>query len=262
MDALPPPSSMDAALARSLEGVVFDVDDTVTRDGRVEREAFDAMWRLADAGLALAVVTGRPLGWTDVLARHWPVQVAVGENGAGWTWRDGNGAREGYFETEAERARSRTVVTRVLERVAREMPDARVAGDQPARRCDAAFDVGETVHLGRARIEALVRVVEAEGARAVVSSVHVHVVAGGWDKGSGALRAIGEALGRPPAPEKWLFVGDSGNDAAAFERFPYAAGVSNVRPWLDRLPRAPSWISLADRGRGFAEIATAVISKR
>jgi len=256
------PSTIPRALARALEGVVFDVDDTVTRDGRLEREAYDAMWSLADAGLALAVVTGRPLGWTDVLARHWPVRVAVGENGAGWAWRDGDAVREGYYETETERARSRATVERVLERVARDVPEARVAGDQRARRCDAAFDVGETLHVAAERVDAIVRVVEAEGARALVSTVHVHVVAGSWDKGSGALRAIGDALGREVAPQQWLFVGDSGNDAAAFACFPNAAGVANVRPWLDRLPSPPRWIASADRGRGFAEIADAVLAGR
>ena len=257
------PSTMPEALARGLVGVLFDVDDTVARAGRLERGAFNAMWRLADAGLALAVVTGRPLGWTDVLARQWPVRVAIGENGAGWTWRDGEAVRDGYFETEGERARSRTVVERVIERVAREVPEARLAGDQRARRCDAAFDVGETVQLAPAHVAAIVRAVEAEGARAVVSTVHVHVVAGGWNKGLGALRALGDAVGSDAArPEKWLFVGDSGNDGAAFERFPHGAGVANVRPWLDRLPRAPRWIAAADRGRGFAEIADAVLARR
>ena len=58
------------ARCRGLAGVVFDIDDTVTRDGALEREAFDALWRAARRGLALIAVTGRPLGWADVMARE------------------------------------------------------------------------------------------------------------------------------------------------------------------------------------------------
>ncbi|MFW5920333.1 MAG: HAD hydrolase family protein, partial [Polyangiales bacterium] len=85
-----PIDEMPAAVRDRIEGVVFDVDDTVTRDGRLERVAFDAMWRMHEGGLRLVALTGRPLGWCDVLARHWPVDVAIGENGAGWLWRDGS----------------------------------------------------------------------------------------------------------------------------------------------------------------------------
>ena len=55
--------------------------------------------------------------------------------------------------------------------------------------------------------------------------------------------------------ERWVFVGDSGNDAAAFERFPKSVGVANVREHLDRLPVHPRYITDGDRGRGFAELA-------
>ena len=86
-DRLRPLSELDAPACAGVEGVLFDVDDTVTKDGRLERVAYDALWALRDAGLRLVAVTGRPLGWVDVLARHWPVDLAIGENGAGWVWR-------------------------------------------------------------------------------------------------------------------------------------------------------------------------------
>jgi hypothetical protein len=59
-----------------------------------------------------------------------------------------------------------------------------------------------------------------------------------------------------------LFVGDSGNDAAAFAFFPVSAGVSNVRAHLHALPRPPRYVSEADRGRGFAEIVDYVLRAR
>lgn len=254
-----PPERLAAVL-----GVVFDVDDTVTRDGRLEREAFDAMWRLSDAGVLLATVTGRPLGWADVVARQWPVRVAVGENGAGWVFRDGGIVREGYFHDEAERAEQAALLERIRRRVEAELPGVRLAPDQRARRCDLAFDVGEHAHLPEPTVRRIVALVEAEGGRCPVSTVHAHVVAGGWDKARGVARALEEALGVDLAAERerWLFVGDSGNDAEAFAWFPLSVGVANVRDHLHRLPTPPAWVTERDRGAGFAELADALLSAR
>ncbi len=247
-------------------GVVFDVDDTVTRDGRLERVAYDAMWKLANAGVPLAAVTGRPIGWADVLARQWPVTVAVGENGAGWiVCRDG-AITEGWFHDAEARARHAEALERIRERVGRELPAVKVASDQRARRADLAFDVGETATLDETTLATLVGIIADEGGRTPVpvSSVHAHAVMGDWDKAKGAVRALGEVLGvsEADARARWLFVGDSGNDAAAFAFFERTVGVANVRDHVARLPRAPRWIAEGDRGEGFAEVAEAILAAR
>ncbi|HSG80980.1 MAG TPA: HAD-IIB family hydrolase, partial [Gemmatimonadota bacterium] len=255
-----PLERMDAAACRSLAGVAFDIDDTVTRGGRLEAAAFGAMYELAESGLRLVAVTGRPLGWIDVVVHHWPVDVGVGENGAGWVWRDGAATREGYFESEARRRTYPELFDRVRRHVASELPHVRTAGDQRARRCDLAFDVGETVKLPSAEIDVLVGIIESEGARSAVSSVHAHAIPGDWDKARGLQRAVRETLGQELDRDRWLFVGDSSNDAAAFEYFPLSVGVSNVRDHLSRLPTPPRYVTAADRGQGFAELARHVLS--
>src|SRR4029453_11785361 len=97
---------------RGIEGLVFDVDDTLTRGGVLEREAFDAIWSLRDRGLRAIAVTGRPLGWSDVLAATWPIDLAVGENGAGLAMRRGGGIDMGYFDGAPQRAAQRALLTR------------------------------------------------------------------------------------------------------------------------------------------------------
>jgi hypothetical protein len=259
-----PLSEIDPSVLARVEGVVFDVDDTLTRDGRVERVAFDALWRLSEAGLVLVAVTGRPLGWTDVMAMQWPIDLAVGENGAGWSWQAQRALHAGYFHDGATRAEHTALLDRVRARVAEAMPHVKLAIDQHARRCDLAFDVGEREDLPREQIDALVALVEALGARCPVSTVHAHVIPGDWDKACGVVRALAEArsIAVDPGRERFLFVGDSGNDAAAFEAFPLSVGVANVRNHLDRLPVPPAWVTGDDRGRGFAELAGALLSAR
>ncbi len=240
-----------------VRGVVFDIDDTVTRNGVLEPDAYAAMHQLSGAGFELVAVTGRPLGWTDVIARLWPVRVAVGENGAGWTWVDETGTHEGYFCDEAERAEQAILLDTIRRRAAVVMPHVQTTNDRRHRRCDLAFDVGESVSLPRAEIDALVELIEGLGARSSVSTVHAHAVPGPWDKAEGVARALRDVLGIDLGSqlERWVFVGDSGNDAAAFERFPKSVGVANVREHLDRLPIPPRYVTDGDRGHGFSEIA-------
>lgn len=260
-----PLARMPRAILSRFEGVVFDVDDTVTRDGRLERDAFDAMWRLRDAGLRLVAVTGRPLGWCDVLARMWPVDVAVGENGAGWVWVDASHRlRHGYFADAEARKEHAERLARVRERVGRELPAVAPTGDLWARRCEIAFDVGEEVTLDRAIVAQLVACIEAEGARSMVSTVHAHAIPGPWDKAQGVVRAAREALAvdLTARRDRWVFIGDSGNDAAAFAWFEHTVGVANVRASLDRLPTPPVWVTEADRGSGFAELADRILHAR
>jgi hypothetical protein len=259
-----PIATLSAADARAITAVAFDVDDTVTREGRLERVAFDALWSLHDAGLPLIAATGRPLGFCDVIARQWPVRAAVGENGAGWVWRDPatGKAREAYAQDDATRAASVQILERIRERVARELPELGVTDDQRQRRVDLAYDIGEHVRVPAERVAALVALIEGEGARAIVSSVHAHAFLGGYDKATGIRAALAAVSTQAVDDSAVLFIGDSGNDAAAFEAFTQSAAPSNVRPFLATLPRAPRFIADADRGVGFAEIVRTLLQRR
>jgi len=247
-----------------LRGLVFDIDDTVTRNGVLEASAYTAMHQLSSAGFELIAVTGRPLGWADLIARQWPVRLAIGENGAGWSWVDGDRFEEGYFCNEQEREQQATVLERIREAVARTMPHVQVSSDDRARRCDLAFDVGELASLPRTDIDALVSLMEGFGVSTSVSTVHAHAAPGPWNKASGVARALSDTLGVDLDQEldRWVFVGDSGNDAEAFEYFSKSVGVANVRAHLDWLPVPPRFITDADRGEGFAELARHMMDGR
>ncbi len=80
-----PPAPLAAAppaLLRPVRWVLADIDDTLTTDGRLTAPAYAALEALAEAGLRVVPVTGRPAGWCDMIARQWPVAAVVGENGA------------------------------------------------------------------------------------------------------------------------------------------------------------------------------------
>lgn len=259
-----PIRSLPPAIAKSLRGVCFDVDDTVTRHGTLELAAYQALFALREAGLKLLAVTGRPLGFAEVIARMWPVDAAVGENGAGYIARSGSSMRFGHWDDSATRLAQAAHLATIRARIARELPHVHVSSDGWARRCDLAFDVGEEVQLARADVDKLVAIIEAEGAHATVSSVHAHAQLGHHDKAKGAALAARELWQLPPEElrDKFLFVGDSGNDAAAFGWFTHTAGVANVSRFLDRLPVLPGYVASAECGAGFAEVAQTILDLR
>ena len=263
-DRMQPLAQLDPGEARALLGVCFDVDDTVTTHAVLDPAAYAALFALREAGLKLLAVTGRPLGFAEIIARSWPVDGAIGENGAGFLARGEAGLRSGYWDDLAVRREQQACLSRIRARVAHELPELRVSSDAWARRCDLAFDVGEEVIVEPARIEQLMQLIEDEGATASVSSIHAHAQLGSHDKARGVVRACSALwdLDAAQTQARFAFVGDSGNDAAAFAFFGLTIGVANVARHLARLPTPPRYVARAESGAGFAEVARALLAAR
>jgi HAD superfamily hydrolase (TIGR01484 family) len=259
-----PLSSLPSSEAQRLRGLLFDLDDTLLTHGRLTRAAYDALWEMHDAGLKLVAVTGRPSGWGEVLARQWPIEGCVTENGAIVVVREGPGVTRIDPCDEAERRSRRVRLARLVERARAIVPEARLTDDVDARRSDVTWDVGERVRMPEDRIRLIVAAIEDAGARWSRSSVHLHATFDTDDKASGALgflaRQLGEDAGQ--AVSRYAFVGDSGNDAACFAAFHTTFGVANVRASLARLSVPPRFVADAEMGEGFAQVASELLRKR
>ena len=114
-----------AAFKTRIRFVLTDIDDTLTVAGRLPSCALAAMEDLQAAGIRVIPVTGRPAGWCDHMARMWPVDALVGENGAFYFAYDALNRRmqRCYWKTEDERREDR----RRLAQLASTIP-ARVPG--------------------------------------------------------------------------------------------------------------------------------------
>ncbi|MEP6996366.1 MAG: HAD hydrolase family protein, partial [Betaproteobacteria bacterium] len=62
--------------------------------------------------------------------------------------------------------------------------------------------------------------------------------------------------------DRFIFIGDSPNDAAMFEYFPYAVGVANVRKFAGRLANLPVFVTERESGAGFAELVDYLLAAR
>jgi HAD superfamily hydrolase (TIGR01484 family) len=259
-----PLAAFPADEARSLRGLLFDLDDTLLTHGLLTRVAYDAMWDLHDAGLKLVAVTGRPSGWGEVLARQWPVEGCVTENGAIAVVREATGVARRDPCDEAERRSRRVRLAQLVERVRELVPEARLTDDVDLRRSDVTWDVGERVKLPEDRVRLVVAAIEAARARWSRSSVHLHATYDADDKASGALRFLSQQLGEEAgaAVVRFAFVGDSGNDSACFSAFRTTFGVSNVRDVVGRLSVPPRYVADRPMGDGFADVATVLLRGR
>jgi len=256
-----PIETLSQTEALGLRGLLFDLDDTVLDRGSLTEPAYRALFRLKEAGLELFAVTGRPSGWGAVLARQWPIAGAISENGAIAHYRRGHGVTCLDPLTPAERALRRERLTSLVTEIGRQFPELEPADDVDARRSDFTFDIGERLRPPPERVAEAAAFARARGAKTVSSSVHLHVSFDASDKASGAVRLLRQLSGVDPtqALYRYGFIGDSANDAACFAAFRTSIAVRNLsgRPAL--LPR---FVTLGERGAGFAEAAAILCERR
>ena len=262
-----PIGQLPVAVGRQIRFVLVDIDDTLTLDGRLPAVSLAAMERLQAAGLHVVPITGRPAGWCDHIARMWPVDALVGENGAFYFRYDRRHRRmlRRYWKPAEERRADRERLDRLARQIPAAVPGCRVAADQAYREADLAIDFCEDVPpLPMDRVEEIVRLFEAAGAQAKVSSIHVNGWFGDYDKLSMTRILFQEVFEAPleAVRERSVFVGDSPNDEPMFAFFPYAAGVRNVLSFVDAMTHRPAFLAARCGGAGFAEIVDHLLAAR
>jgi HAD superfamily hydrolase (TIGR01484 family) len=243
---------------RQVRVVLADIDDTLTDDGRLPASSLAALEALQAAGRLVVPVTGRPAGWCDHIARMWPVDAVVGENGAFYFSYDRSSRkmRAGFAKSAQERAADRAKLSALREDILAQVPGAGVASDQDYRIADLAIDFREDVApLPAQAIRRIVALFEQAGAQAKVSSIHVNGWFGRYDKLTMTERCLRELFDLDIAQvnSTIVFVGDSPNDAPMFAYFENSVGVANVREV--ELASPPKWVTPSRSAQGFAELA-------
>ncbi len=258
-----PLSLCPAVALRAVRGVLTDIDDTLTADGAIAPEALQALQALQAAGLPVIAITGRPAGWSEPFALAWPVAAIVAENGAVMLRRgEGGTLRRDFSQDEATRAANFARLQACAADVLARVPGTRLATDSPGRLTDIAVDHSEHAHLAPAQIDQTCALMRAHGLTATVSSIHINGWIGEHSKWTAAQWAVPSCLGWAFVAEDWVYVGDSTNDQLMFERVPLSVGVANIERFVPQLKTLPRYVTRAERGRGFAELAQALIAAR
>lgn len=259
-----PWSELPASASRSVLGLLTDIDDTLTTAGAITGDALRALHDLQAAGIPVIAITGRPMGWSEPFARQWPIAAIVAENGAMALLREGDELRIEYAQDAPTREYNARRLREVAARLLREVPGAVLAQDSAGRVTDIAVDHAEFAHLDQARIDRVVALMREEGMVATVSSIHINGWFGEHTKLSGARRIVQRLFGRPldAERERWVYVGDSTNDQLMFAHFPLSVGVANLMNFRDQLHTWPAYLTVGERGEGFAQVARALLAAR
>nr|WP_298372946.1 HAD-IIB family hydrolase [uncultured Halomonas sp.] len=256
----------DLELLAQVDVLLTDVDDTLTRHGKLAPATLKAMSDLMAAGVRVIPVTGGCAGWCDHIVRAWPVSAVIGESGAFRFRLNEHGRLERHFirpleELQAEQRQLLMIAERALQQV----PGARLAADQPYRLVDVAIDHAQDVGpLNSEQVAILIALFNEAGASARASSIHVNAWFGDHDKAAMAQHLLVKDLGLDARDRARcvLFIGDAPNDEPLFREISLSVGVANILPHLDKLNWAPRWVCDASHGEGFVEMANRLLAAR
>jgi HAD superfamily hydrolase (TIGR01484 family) len=254
-------SKAKSADLRSIKAICFDIDDTFSSHGKITDLAYSSLWSLKRAGFILVPITGRPAGWCDHIARFWPVDAVVGENGAFVFYLSNQKLKRlntplGKLSPPQAKAKLADLKIEILKK----FKGVRFASDQSYREFDLAIDICEDVSpWSESKIKNLLRLCRARGAIAKLSSIHVNTWFGSYDKRKGFEQFELQLKSKLKLSE-WLFIGDSPNDEPLFAHFPMSVGVANLKPYLNQLQSPPTYLTNKESGEGFAEMARRLLA--
>nr|WP_050478961.1 HAD-IIB family hydrolase [Herbaspirillum rhizosphaerae] len=257
-------STADKEEFKSVRVVLTDMDETLTHGGRLAAATYGALEALQADGVRVIPVTAAPAGWCDQMARMWPIDGVIGENGGLFFRRgeDGQGVVRQFWHDDLGRMESTMRLQAIVSRIQKAIPEATVADDQAFRMTSIAFFIPRNAET-RERIVAALR---NEGADVAINNLWILGWLGGYDKLSMTRRVlagyygvdIDDASGRDAV----LYSGDSVNDAPMFGFFRHTVGVSTVVHYLDQIAVHPRWITAGPGGSGFVEASAAVMRSR
>ncbi len=279
----PLPPRVQASDLTGIEGVFTDVDDTLTKGGRLSAKTFSMLWQLREAGIPVVPVTGRSFGWAHMMLSQWPVEAVIAESGGLYLHRSPSvkipshgvdpesalmqaSLKVEFFDTPQRVSIERQRLMSTCQSLLSSYPLLRFASDNILRQVDVAIDYCEEVpRVPMTMVQEVIQALRQEGFQARNSTVHINAWHGLFDKGPMALRYLMEVrnLAATQAQERWAFIGDAPNDRSMFAMFPKSVAVANIQPFIREMGHdRPQWLTGASHGEGFVEFARLLLQAR
>lgn len=239
-----------------LKYVFTDIDDTLTSDGKLQSAPYKALWDLSTSGIKVIPVTGRPAGWCEMIARFWPVDGVIGENGGFYFTYQKKTMLRYYAQDKNTRIQNQKKLENIKIEILKNIPGAGIASDQFCRQLDLAIDFCEDVSpLTAQEVSKIVDIFKAYGAQAKISSIHVNGWFGDHNKLSMCKIYCEKQLGfnLNTHQDHCAFIGDSPNDEPMFEFFNNSFAVQNINKFVHQLKAKPCYITPSKGGEGFCE---------
>ncbi len=236
--------------------IITDVDDTITKKGKLLPHALDALYKLKADGRTIVLLTGGSAGWGDSYIRQWPVDAVIAESGAVFLGYSKGGEITSIINPAVDKDKALCARRRLMEYTSA-YP---FSSDQFARVFDVAYDKKK---MSGAEKKALKNILTLFGASSAESSIHINAWFGDYDKKSALKYFMTKVLsiGEEEYLEKGMYIGDSLNDEPLFGYFPLSVGMHTVEDMRSSFENLPTYISQYDGGDGFFEVAAFLCKK-
>ena len=238
---------------------MFDLDGTFISNDRLKSSTYYRLEKLMDNKIKTVVVTGRPAGWCDLIARWWPVDSVIGENGAlSYSMLDGKMDRQ-FFDETVSVNKSKECLNSLLDDIKSNFGEINLAADQPFRLLDLALDISEENNLSKKKVREIYDFCISKGANAAVSNIHLNIWYGNYNKCDMALKILDNLNIKV---DECVFVGDSPNDSPMFKKFRFSVGVKSVVSYSNFMTDYPSFVTERDGNQGFEDLVDFILLTR
>ena len=236
--------------------LLFDLDGTFVSDDRLRSSTFECLEKLRQKNIKRIAVTGRPAGWCDLIARWWPVNSVIGENGAfSYTISDGRIIRK-TFDSSIRLSAHQKKLNLLFDDIKSNFGDVHLAADQPFRQWDLALDISEEHDLHEDKVKEIYDFCISNGANAAISNIHLNVWYGNYNKLDMSLKILDEWNLKE---HECMYIGDSPNDSPMFNHFSFSVGVKSVLKYKDIMDHFPSYLTTGDSSEGFEELTNFIL---
>lgn len=250
--------------------IMTDLDDTLTKKGKITARAYGLLWRLKKANIITAIVTGRPAGWAHCMIKLMPVKYVIFENGAGILIEQDRGRKdlyprikESFLVSEETRKRNFKKLISIQNEVRKKFKNILVATDQFARMTDIAFDIcEERVGLSSEIQQKLISFLRKKHMNYKISSIHINAWFGNYTKRTACEKLIKIIEEKEKKTVHSLFIGDSPNDEPLFEIADVSIGVANIKRYLPSMKFIPDYVTRKNFSDGFAEAIELILQRR
>ena len=249
-------SQIKRAEINEIKVLLFDLDGTFVSDDRLKSSTFECLEKLKQKKIKRIAVTGRPAGWCDLIARWWPVNSVVGENGAfSYTISDGRIIRKTFVSSSSLSAHQKKL-NLLFDDIKSNFGDVHLAADQPFRQWDLALDISEEQYMDDDKVKAIYDFCISNGANAAISNIHLNVWYGNYNKLDMSLKILDEWNLKE---HECMYIGDSPNDSPMFNHFSFSVGVKSVLKYKDIMDYFPSYLTTRDSSEGFEELTNLIL---
>lgn len=239
---------------KNIKYVISDVDDTITKHGKLYPSILAALWRLKAARKSIYLVTGGSVGWADCYLRQWPVDGVIAESGAIMVCY----SKDREIAHVINPSINQREVMQKRSSLIRETRGLTFSSDQSARDFDVAY---EKSTLNEVERKVLKNKILSLGGHFAESSIHINAWFGEYNKQNSVKDFFSEfyRVSEEELLSSSLYVGDSYNDQELFGYIPMSIGVHSVEEERNKFTTLPLYITHGGSGDGFVEVADALV---